>query len=126
MWWIVPSERRVTWGALLATLVTLVGCGGTSLRRPLVTDETPLGTPRERVVAWYAANAWCRLEESPRWVRKFEHDAFRPCDGPDRHRIRAVMVYGRGRLHTAVVSVRVPPDRSPHTRSPIWSGVDAP
>lgn len=53
------NGRRLTLGALLATLFTLVGCGGTSLRRPLVTDQTPLGTPREQVAAWHVANNWC-------------------------------------------------------------------
>ncbi len=99
----------MTWGALLATMFTLVGCGGTSLRRSLVTDETPLGTPRHRAITWHLENGWC-LDESPHPAM----DQLHPCAGPDRHRMRVMLAFSADEaLVAAVVTVNVPPPREP-------------
>src|SRR6266540_4745289 len=96
----------VTRGAILATLVTLVGCGGSqrALRRPLVTDETPLGTPRAQVVDWHREHGWC-ADESP-------HPAmavFRPCDRPNRDQIVVMLAFANDKLAAASVYVEAPP-----------------
>ena len=110
MRWIASSGRRVTSGVLVATMVTLVGCGGTSIRRPLVTDETPLGTPRERVLAWHAENGWCRDEAPHPAADHQEVEWVRPCTGPDRHRLSTMLVFSSGdALELALVTVSVPP-----------------
>jgi hypothetical protein len=103
MRWIATRVRRVTCGVFLATLFTLVGCGGTSLRRPLVTDQTPLGTPREQVRAWHRANGWCGPAEPQRI------EIYRPCDGPDRRRVATQLVFdSEDRLIFAAVFAKVP------------------
>jgi hypothetical protein len=109
------SVWRVTRAAVavVATLFTLVGCGGTSLRRPLVTDETPLGTPREEVRSWYALNGWC--EESRPIPTTRDVVMYRPCGGEDRRRIATVLRFAEdGTLYAAWVYAKVPsPDSTP-------------
>jgi hypothetical protein len=118
----------VTRSAILATLVTLVGCGGSqsALRRPLVTDQTPLGTPRDQVRAWYAAHDWCVDRSESVWVPRVPHELMHPCKGLDQHRIRTALFYDRdARLSMAWVFVLVPEDRSPHS-TPLSSRVGPP
>lgn len=105
---IASSVRRVTCGVFLATRFTLVGCGGTSLRRPLVTDQTPLGSTRAQVVAWHRANGWCQTNFPPE-LRRTDVASFRPCDRPDRHRLSVLLAFSRrDELVGAVVTVHVP------------------
>jgi hypothetical protein len=121
----------VTRSAILATLVTLVGCGGSqaNLRRPLVTDQTPLGAPRATVDVWYAENGWCGgRREAPGWqARGIVVEQYSPCKGPDHRRITALLFFDRDeRLAMASVYVLVPPDDSPATEEPLYFGVAAP
>lgn len=117
MRWIAASARRVSCGVLLATLFTLVGCGGAKpLRRPLVTDETPLGTSRERVVAWHLANGWCRTAP----VLNADIEAFHPCERPDRDMLWVLLKFSdEDELIGATVTVNVPP---PERRSTLLAG----
>jgi hypothetical protein len=102
---------------LLATLFTLVGCGGTPrIRRPLVTDKTPLGTPRERVVAWHHANGWC---ETAAPVLTAQVEVFHPCELPDRHMLLVVLAFSADdELVGATVTVHVPPPERPTNALP--------
>jgi len=118
------SSAWITRGALAAAVVALVACGGASLRRSLVTDQTPLGSTRAHVRAWFAANGWCGGAAPGRW-KSDDRDVYRPCSGPDRHRIVTDLWFARDRLFFAWVYVRVPSDESPST-TPIWFGVGAP
>lgn len=114
---IASSMQRVIGGAFLAVLVTLVGCGGTSLRRPLVTDETPLGTPESEVRAWYAKNGWCARTKPARWGDKVL--LYQPCAGPDRARIATVLRFkDDGSLYAAWVYAKVPRDEAPASGPP--------
>jgi hypothetical protein len=103
---IASCDRRVTLGTLLAMLVTLVGCGATraNLRRPLVTDETPLGMSRAQVVDWHREHGWC-ADYSPHPAM----DVFRPCDRPNRDRMFVLLAFKDDRLAAATVNVTAPP-----------------
>jgi hypothetical protein len=105
----------VTRSAILATLVTLVGCGGSqaALRRPLVTDQTPLGTPRAQVVDWHREHGWC-ADDSP-------HPAmlvFRPCDRPNRDQMFVMLAFADDSLSAAIVSIFAPPPTAPRRSLP--------
>jgi hypothetical protein len=123
---IASSIQRVMGGVFLAVLVTLVGCGGTSLRRPLVTDQTPIGTPEAEVRAWYAKNGWCADAKPARWGDKVLF--YRPCTGADRQRVATVLRFKEdGTLYAAWVYARVPPGAAPGRPSgPISSGDPSP
>jgi hypothetical protein len=121
----VSCGAVVTRSAIVATLVTLVGCGGSqaALRRPLVTDQTPLGTPRDQVRAWYAAHDWCPDTSELVVAPRGPHDLVHPCNGPDQFRIRTALTYDRdARLAMAWVYVLVPEDRSSRA-VPSWPRV---
>lgn len=96
----------VTRSAILATLVTLVGCGGSqaALHRPLVTDQTPLGTPRGQVVDWHHEHGWCATD-APRPTVLI----FRPCDRPNRDQMFVLLAFADDKLVAAAVNVTAPP-----------------
>ncbi|HUQ08164.1 MAG TPA: hypothetical protein VM261_36970 [Kofleriaceae bacterium] len=112
MWWIKASVRRESDHAVVAvvaTLFTLVGCGGTSLRRPLVTDATPLGTSREQVLAWHRDHGWCPAPLPPEVRAPAEIVFMRPCDEPDRYERDVALVFTKDdHLAQALVTVSVP------------------
>jgi len=87
---------------LAVAFVTACGASAVKVRRPLVTDKTPLGTKAGLVECWFAAHGWC--------VDKRDEDRVRArlCD-PTAPVLFTVLTFRDGVLVQADVAVPVGP-----------------
>jgi len=100
-----PRRPMSRWSVVIALFV--IGCAGgpatPAPRRPLVTDELPLGLDDEDVLAWYLDHGWCPVALAANRV------VFRTC-GSGQPVIVSELRFEHGRLAVAEVRTRAGDD----------------
>ncbi len=92
---------------LILLAMTAVSCGASNpnVRRPLVTDQTPLGTNARDVMTWFRLHGWCFAEPVDTRVRA------RLC-GHDQAAVSALLTFRDDVLAQVDVLVPVGPGRT--------------
>ncbi len=101
--WTIEMKR----GSLILFAMTAVSCGASNpnVRRPLVTDQTPLGTDSRAVMRWFGSHGWCFAEPEDARVRA------RLCDH-DQPAVSALLTFRDDVLAQVDVLVPVGPART--------------